>query len=234
MQYQYAPEADFSDFAAGSVIMSSSGATSFPVRLLSEIFLRGVQYLPESAPYRVYDPCCGSGYLLTVLGFLQHRLIHSLYGSDIDFRLTSLAQANLALLSPGGLATRRARIVQMWHDYGKNSHAAALQSADNLRARMPDAPMPGGCFVANALNQHLKPQSVDLLITDVPYGNLAAWQSASRDPLHDFLSAQQPLLAHPSVAVIISDKAQKPAHPDYQRLFHDTLGKRRITFLAPR
>ena len=41
MQYRYVTEKEsYEDFAAGRVLLSQSGMTSFPVRLASEIFQR--------------------------------------------------------------------------------------------------------------------------------------------------------------------------------------------------
>lgn len=50
------------DFASGRVLYNAQGTTSFPVRLASEIYLRGKSYLKkksEKENYTLYDPCCG-------------------------------------------------------------------------------------------------------------------------------------------------------------------------------
>ena len=64
------------------------------------------EYLPEKSHLTLYDPCCGSGYLLTVLGYLNHNQIDMFVGSDIDQNAAELARQNLALLTWEGLMNR--------------------------------------------------------------------------------------------------------------------------------
>lgn len=234
MKYQFVKaKTNYEDYAAGRVIYTQAGMTSFPVRLASEIFLRCAAVLDKSH-LRIYDPCCGSGYLLTVIGYLHGSQISALWGSDISSDAGYLAQKNLNLLTHEGLAQRQSQIEKMLQDYGKVSHAAALNSVEALHQQLPQSEINRGAWTANAMHTTLKSASVDVLITDVPYGNVAAWDNVkSDDPLFTLLEAQFPVLARPSVVAIISDKKQKAAHPKYQRILHDTLGKRRITLLQP-
>ncbi|MBZ0304067.1 MAG: rRNA methyltransferase, partial [Anaerolineae bacterium] len=157
MNYRYATEsANYEDFAAGRVLRTYSGMTAFPVRLTSELFQRGAAYLP-ARPLRVWDPCCGSGALLTVLGFLHAARLESLWASDFDREAVALARKNLALLTPAGLQARQREIEVMQAAYGKESHDEARRSVEALRARLPDSPIACAAWVGDALEQTLPP-----------------------------------------------------------------------------
>lgn len=76
MVYKYCKNENYEDLASGKVILHRTGYPNFPVRLAQEIFFRCLNYLDNSDSICIYDPCCGGGYLLTVLGFLNLSLIH--------------------------------------------------------------------------------------------------------------------------------------------------------------
>jgi len=103
MQYQYAKERlDYSDLSSGRVFYSLPGHPAFPVRLSSEIFqhcmaIRETAY-KVSKPCVLYDPCCGAGYSLSVLGYLHGEKIQQLIGSDVDEKAVAVAKQNLGLL----------------------------------------------------------------------------------------------------------------------------------------
>ncbi len=123
MAYRFATEKeDYSDYASGQVFYSAPGQPAFPVRLASEIFQRARTLFEGSAPVSLYDPCCGSGYHLTTLGFLHHQAIASITASDIDPQVTKLATRNSSLLTTEGLAQRRQAIAEDWQKFGKASH----------------------------------------------------------------------------------------------------------------
>jgi 23S rRNA (guanine2535-N1)-methyltransferase len=214
MQYQYVTEKDnYEDLAPGRVLLSQAGMTSFPVRLTSEIFQRCANYFPTNQRLRVYDPCCGGGYLLTVLGFLHGAGIQSLYGSDINADMVSMASDNLRLLTPEGLNIRR-------------------DTLHGLRQRLPDSPITIQTWVADALQPSANPASVDLVICDVPYGGVTHWQADANDnPITALLEAQYDVLVAGGIAAVISDKSQKAIYPGYKRLEQETLGKRRFLIL---
>jgi len=229
MQYRYVTEKhNYEDYAAGRVILSQSGMTSFPVRLVSEIFQRCASYFPSDQRLRLYDPCCGGGYLLTVLGFLHGEQLLYLHGSDIDAERVALASSNLHLLTDTGLDLRRATLQQLADTYGKQSHDDALQSLD----RLTPPNLPSFTWVSDAFQQSADAQSVDLMICDVPYGNVTTWQSTDgSDPITRLLDAQFDTLVIGGIVAIISDKTQRATHPNYHQRQHETLGKRRIMIL---
>ena len=229
-QYRYATENhNYEDYAAGRVLYNRPGATSFPVRLATEIFQHCVAALPGQAPYAVYDPCCGTGYLLTVLGLLHGDHIRSLTAADIDPDMTAVAAKNLALLSPAGMA---ARVTQLEHDraaFGKPAHADALDSARKLQAqlhphihtqvRTADATQPG---------EYL-PQGMQILISDVPYGRSVHWQGSGG--ITALLAAQKSALSVGGIAALVTPKDEIVQHPAYQRVRGFSIDKRQITLL---
>ena len=112
MRYEYFAAMNFEDFAGGRVLYHMPGTSNFPVRLAGEIFMRCVQFV-EKEKAVLYDPCCGGGHLLTVLGFLCGDRIGSVYGSDIDEEAVALAAKNLSLLTEEGLARRKAQLTDV-------------------------------------------------------------------------------------------------------------------------
>ncbi|MBN1966058.1 MAG: hypothetical protein JW910_15520 [Anaerolineae bacterium] len=240
MKYEFAPKLNYEDYAAGRVLLSRPGTVPFPVRLASEIFQRGAALLRQTGrdgPYHVYDPCCGSGYLLTVLGLLHGAQLAALTASDIDADMVALARRNLALLTPAGLDERIAQLEAFIHSYGKDSHRAALVTAQTFKEQVQARPAPRlHCFTADATQVHtdlVPPGSVDIVISDVPYGRQSQWIGAGADdrPVHKLLDGLLPLLARPGVVAIASDKRQKMRHEAYRQVTRLAVGKRQITLL---
>ncbi len=233
MQYRYVTEKEnYEDFAAGRVLLSQGGTTSFPVRLASEIFQRCAAYFPTGQRLRVYDPCCGGGYLLTVIGLLHGAGIQSLHGSDINADIVRLATANLSLLTPAGLDTRRNSLRDLADTYDKSSHHDALESVERLRQCLPASSISTQTWAADALQPSADSASVDLIICDVPYGNVTNWQADADDNLTtSLLQAQYDVLVIGGIAAVVSDKSQKATYPRYKRLQQETIGKRRFLIL---
>jgi hypothetical protein len=252
MPYRFARERqDYSDFAGGQVFVTAPGQTGFPVRLASELFQRCLAIRGSAgfdSPCALYDPCCGSAYLLSTLAFLHGREIRRIIGSDVDRDALGLARRNLALTTPEGLAARIAELQRLHQLYGKASHAAALDSARRLQrllaATGAEHGMRSELFAADALRKtelaaRLKHIRVDVVLTDVPYGQLSSWQAAAAganreaDPVTQMLEALRPVLSAQAVVAIATDKQQKAAHPAYARCDRFQVGKRRIVFLRP-
>jgi hypothetical protein len=70
MIYKYFQKGNYEDFSSGKVILHKSKYQNYPVRLAGEIFCQCLEYIKKQSNFCVYDPCCGSAYMLTVLGFL--------------------------------------------------------------------------------------------------------------------------------------------------------------------
>jgi 23S rRNA (guanine2535-N1)-methyltransferase len=238
------------DYAAGRVFYSLPGHPAFPVRLASEIFQRCLALRAAdglTAPCALYDPCCGGAYHLATLAYLHGEQIAAIAASDIDEEVLRLARRNLDLLTPLGLGLRIGELEHLWVRYGKASHMEALDSAGRLRERLLSLTarhsISLSVFHADAAGgeqilAELGACAVDVVITDVPYNRLSAWQGdagapATSDPLWQMLEALRPVLAPGAVVAIASDKGQKAEHAAYHRADRFQIGKRRIVLLRP-
>lgn len=247
MQYKYeTTDRDFSDFASGRVFYSLPGHPAFPVRLASEIFQRCLAHREAlygvTTPCRLYDPCCGAAYHLSVLAYLHRKHIREIIASDIDEKAAELAKRNLGLISLEGLDQRISEIQTMIEQYNKDSHREALKSAYALEAKVsveePQYPISTETFPSSAIDgrtmlEHIKPNSVDIVFTDVPYGQHSEWQKTdgSSNPIASLLEALTPVLSDSGIVAIASDKGQKASHGAYQRLEQFQIGKRRVVIL---
>lgn len=259
MPYRFSRERqDYSDFASGRVIRSLPGRTAFPVRLADELFQRCLALRPSAkrdTPVTLYDPCCGGASLLCTLAMLHWPSIRQIVASDADPDALALARRNLALLTPVGMNERHQEIAALHATYGKASHAEALGSVERLRARLGELahahPLPTRSFLADALDPaslraHLDPQSIDVVIADVPYGQRMRWLinddcsrlgADSEDgtaTIWRLLEALWPALAADAVLAIVSDKTQRARHERYTPAGTLQIGKRRATFLTVR
>ncbi len=226
MQYKYCDNMNFEDYASGRVLYSAEGAANFPVRLVNEIFGYAKEYATKNIDLCVYDPCCGGGYSLTVLGFLNQEAIGKLYGSDVNSQMVEVAEKNLALLNEKGLEKRKAEIQMLFDKYGKESHAAALESVDRLKnSKKKD--IPAETFVADC-TEALPQISPDIIITDIPYGNLVEWNSKSTAPLYDMLHQLAAISKEGTILAISMDKKQNAVHPAWIRRKKQIVGKRKF------
>ncbi len=165
------------------------GFPGFPVRLASEVFQRALRLCGAAERITLWDPCCGSGYLLSTIGLLHRRRLAALFGTDADSDALGVAASNLRMLSRDGLRERRRELAGMAERHGKPSHEAAVDAADRLIAGLPPAPGPRtGTAVANAFDPvqtaaALDGQAPDIVCTDVPYGDQVGWSGAPGDPI---------------------------------------------------
>lgn len=240
MKYKYEVEAkNYEDFAAGRVLYNKKGATAFPVRLACEIFQRckaAIVAKNGNIPLRIYDPCCGGAYLLTVLALLHSHDIAQIYASDIDVEMIELAQNNLSLLTRSGILKRINQIQANIDLYNKPSHKAALISAKKMKHRVEEGLyLKAQCMYADILKDDpltlINPYSIDLVITDVPYGHVVKWKTDTKEPISILLSNLLPVLDKKAVIALISDKKQKVSHAHYRKLNSFKVGKRKITVL---
>lgn len=244
MPYQFATESqDFSDYASGRVIYSLPGLPAFPVRLASEMFQRAAAALPPRR-LALYDPCCGGAYHLAALGFLHGARIASILASDVDEQAVALAQRNLDLLTSSGLAQREGEIRRMLAEYGKESHAQALQSLSVLQKQQASSgSISSRVFQANALDplelqRGAAGEPIDLVISDIPYGRMTGWliPETTPDPIHSpawrFMESLRAVLRPGALVAIAADKGQKIAHERYRRTDRFQVGKRQVVILA--
>lgn len=236
MEYKYSNDGNFEDLACGRVIYHRPGMTNFPVRLAQEIFGRCLSYLKEKERVTVYDPCCGGGYLLTVLGLLNMDSIKYIMGSDVSEEAVALCAKNLSLLTEEGMENRISQLKDMHKEYGKASHLSAIESAERLmgtvkkNSEKPEVHI----FQCNILEDgllNLKIPKADIIITDVPYGSLVSWQGTEQDFINKMLDNLVPVIKPDSVIAICSDKKQKVKHERYKRLEKQLIGKRKFEIL---
>jgi len=249
MPYLFAKEdADYSDLASGKVLRSQPGYPAFPIRLAGELFQRCLARRAANqitAPCVVYDPCCGAGYLLSVVAILNWEAIQTVIASDIDGQAVSLAERNLDLLTLNGLDRREDEIIALLKQYGKASHREALEAVQRLHQQIAplaqNHPIHTQTFQADtadgaALASHLKDTRVDIVLTDVPYGQHSQWRSSTphaggADPVWCMLDALRGVLSPQGLVAVTTDKRQKVAHAAYRRVEHFQVGKRRVVIL---
>ncbi|MDS2172383.1 hypothetical protein Q7C18_06720 [Nesterenkonia sp. CL21] len=187
MVYRYAlARENYADLSTGRVLYSAPGFPAFPVRLASEIFQRALT-LTQGGPVTVWDPCCGSGYLLTVLSFLHRRNITRLLGTDLDPAALTLAQKNLNLLSEHGLEARSVELQERAERLGKPAYVEAAVAAQRLAHSLTEqgGPLPhttgqADVFDPDQLQLTLGSHRPELVITDVPYGERTSWGGSDK------------------------------------------------------
>ncbi|MHB1485866.1 MAG: hypothetical protein ACYCYI_14585 [Saccharofermentanales bacterium] len=234
MQYKFTQNENYEDFACGRVIYNMKGSSNFPVRLAQEIFLRCLEYAPKKTGVRIYDPCCGNGYLLTVLGFLDSDILSGIIGSDIDADAVSATKRNLGLLSITGLDERVGQLERLYQDYNKLSHREAIDSGLRLRKLISHKMLETKAFQADILTKDALAGVdfiADIVITDVPYGNLASWSDESASTIDDMLHNVRPVLHKDSIIAVCSDKKQKISSNEFIRLEKHSIGKRKFEIL---
>lgn len=234
MQYKYCRDENFEDLSSGRVIIHRTGATNFPVRLSQEIFCRCLSYMKKSENLTVYDPCCGGGYLLTVLGFLNPSVISELIGSDIDENAVRLAGDNLTVLSAEGISKRKEHLLSLYQRHNKQTYADTIKSAERLSVSAGQFNISTRVFKADALKYDYTNSGfrADIIITDVPYGNLTSWQDEGSE-INALLDSLIPCLKLDSVLAVCSDKSQKINNNHYKRLEKQLIGKRKFEILKP-
>lgn len=230
MVYKYCENKNFEDFASGKVIVHRAGYPNFPVRLAQEIFCRCLYHLDNPDSVCIYDPCCGGGYLLTVLGFLNFNKIKAIMASDISDDAIQLTGENLSLLDKNGLRQRIHQINDLLSLHNKNSHIEALNSATNLFDILKNSTheIERKVFKTDILSNHpLDNQNfkADIIFTDVPYGNLVEWQNGNKDNIN-LLDQLLPVTKEKTVVAICSDKSQKFQSDNFQRVEKQVIGKR--------
>lgn len=224
MKYKFEKvKENYSVFSSASVLQSFPGLPAFPVRLASEVFLRVVEILDSKGgigKYSVYDPFCGSGYLITTLALLHSNKISKILCSDINCDAANLARLNLDLLSKEGLNRRVEHLQDNYKKYNKPSHLEAIENADYISRHYHSKVLesiPTKVFCADAFhvgkNEFSTEDKVDIVISDLPYGNqtiLETGDERSDSRQNIFIDLFQSLsltLKHGGVIVLISIEA---------------------------
>ena len=226
MEYKYCENENFEDLSSGRVLYGGGGVPNFPVRLGNEIYRRCTSYLPGKDRFTVYDPCCGGGYLLTVLGFCNHNIV-KIMASDISHEMIPIAARNLALLTREGLIQRKQELEDLFRQYQKASHREALNSLERLKCRLFQD-IPSAIFTADCTRYIPLEDAPDLIITDVPYGNLAVWENSGENPLQAMYLQLSRIARPDTILAVIMDKKQKYQGDTWNRLEKQMIGKRKF------
>lgn len=226
MEYKYTQSDNYEDFASGRVLYHMGGEPTFPVRLTLELFERCLSFSNKKTNISLYDCCCGGAYMLTVLGFLKSNSISALFGSDIDTKSLKLAEDNLGLLSDIGINKRRDELTALYNEYGKTSHLEALSSLEKLENRLTKE-IKTGVFKRNVFEAYDLPFMPDLILTDVPYGNLAEWSDDNPD-INQMMNVLYDNCGPETILCVCMDKKQKIQTDLFQRLEKQLIGKRKF------
>jgi tRNA G10 N-methylase Trm11 len=229
---------NYEDYSSGRVIYGTPGATNFPVRLISEIFQRATARLTNDGinpPYSIYDPFCGAGYSLTILGLLYGRAIKNIYASDINKDILVTANKNLSLLTFQGFDDRTKELQNLKQAFNKHSHEAALESSKRLKEKVSNIQFKTFEFnILSGQNIPIPKNSIDLVLSDLPYGKLTNWEgeNSNVDTSKAFLTNIHSILKPKAIVVVSVNKKQKVSYEGYKRLEVLRLGKREVLFLA--
>ena len=227
MEYKYCENASFEDYASGRVLYGKRDIPNFPVRLLNEIFRRCVEYCENKSDLTIYDPCCGGGYSLTILGFCNNNVISHILGSDLDKDMIEYARKNIGLLSHVGLQKRMNEIEGMVQLYGKTSHIEALDSAKRIMNKIVHE-INTDIFEADCTVPLSISKKPDIIITDVPYGNLVEWKGGQESGI-PIMMEQLTQIAYPGTILAISmDKHEKVNYSKWKRQEKNLIGKRKF------
>src|SRR5690606_4214721 len=248
MQYRFVRSpADYSDLASGAVLHSAPGRPAFPVRLASELFQRARSlWLNGATPRRcvLYDPCCGTGYLVTVTALLHGDAIERVIGSDVDGEVLDVAERNLALLTPEGLRKRIEALTEHVERFGKDSHRLAKASAERLLRQVEaragtGGPPEVGLFRADvldpgALADGLEGRRADIVLADTPYGVTTRWAAGdtreAAATASRMLSSLHEVLGPGAMVVLVLPKGIRPEAPGFERLQRFRSGHREALF----
>ncbi len=231
MEYKYSNKENFEDFASGRVIYNNAGAPNFPVRLINEIYRRCLNYSPKKEDIVLYDCCCGGAYSLTVLGFCNQNTLATIFGSDIDENMVKLAKLNLGLLTQSGLEQRKDELKKLHESYNKNSHLEAIESVDRLKNNIKKE-IETVIFQADATKEMTLLKSPDIIITDIPYGDLVEWNDFNENSLNEMLSQIHRISNTGTIIAISRNKKQKIKDFNWTRLEKNVIGKRVVEIFS--
>lgn len=226
MEYKFSPKDNFEDLSSGRVIYGNHGIPNYPVRLINEIYRRCLEYSSKKENIKIYDPCCGGAYLLTVLGFCNLDTLSSIYASDIDDSMLRYASRNLSLLSMSGIDKRIIELEDMIKLYQKQSHVVAIESAYRLKALLHHQ-ITINVFQADVTKKIPLPEPVDIIITDVPYGNLVDWQGGEA-ALTKMISEIVNIIGPETIIAISMDKKQEVRNDRSKRMDKNNIGRRKF------
>jgi 16S rRNA G966 N2-methylase RsmD len=233
MVYKYAEKTSYEFLSAGGVIRSYPGYTNFPVRLGNEIFNRCLQYAGNKSAVTLYDPLCGSGYLLTVLGLLNFDSIKKIYASDLDDKKLLVAAKNLRLLTIEGIAERFKELEKMYHIHQRPSYKKYLLLVERYQEIVLEN-KEIQVFRKDIFGLGKEPtMNPDIMMMDLPYEKMVNWTGSNT-----LSKLQEVLLSFArdeTIIAIIRKKTQKlDFNKRFVRLEKFKVGHRVIEILTKR
>jgi 23S rRNA (guanine2535-N1)-methyltransferase len=170
-------------------------------------------------------------YMLTLLGFLARQHLRRLSASDASSEVVELARANLALLTDAGLRARGEALRALFtapakpakRRAGKCATIAVALSAG--RARPRDQSICGRRWKVGELQDGLQGNPVDIVIADVPHGDLSRWRGSVLDAML--------LVTHnKSVIAVMTLKHTDVTHPGLHLIRRLRRGRRSMFMLT--
>lgn len=237
MSYRYATErTDHSALASGQVLRSAPGYPGFPVRLASELLQRAMVHV-EGDRVRLWDPCCGSGYLAAVLGLLHRDRLTHVRATDVDEDAVGIAARNLELLTAAGLAEREQELRRSARDFGRVAFVERAEDARDLAAGLAamGGDLPHGSAVADVFGL-TDPVGADLVVTDVPYGEMTQWAGGvpDQDPIRGLLASMGRVLPQHAVVVVAARTRRVPLPEGVRALERVKVGNRSAALVRAR
>lgn len=230
---------DYSDFSSDKVLVNAPRTPAFPVRIASEIMARCLTLINTDNSITLYDPCCGGGHLLAVVGLLYSAYLTKIYGTDIDEQALKYAQKNLNLLTPEGFSQRKKEIQYNYEKQEKQPQLEALNSAERLETMLLNTEhrkKDVQCFQWDITGEH-PPffKNVNVVIADLPYGNMTYWQGiAQKDPNERLLNnIYQTLDVNNAIVVLVCNKQERISHKKFEQVKRLKHGKRQFIFFRP-
>jgi hypothetical protein len=233
MVYKHFQNNNYEDFSSGRVIYHKSNYSNYSVRLVGEVFYRCLEHSKKKNEICLYDPCCGSAYMLTVLGYLFNETIETIYCSDISNEAVELSRKNLSLLSYTGIEKRRNELNNFIRKYNKDSHRNALHSLEKIE-KLIKHEIKNHVFEANILNENElinKDFIANVILTDVPYGNLINWSGNNGGEIENLLDGIIPIIDPDTIIAISHNKKQKITNLKYKIIEKIQIGHREIGIL---
>ncbi len=233
MEYQYTEKEDFSFLASGNVIKHISGMPCFPVRLGLELFERAYQRIGKEK-ITVYDPCCGSGFSLAVLGMVKQNKIKAIFGSDVDPHCLEAASCNMDMLTREGLLAARDKVLKNEN----TTESRRDQLNDSVEKLLPYFVNPA---IRTTIFHHdilraspVLPEPADYIFADIPYGMMTNWKTEGTvedNPIQLFLSHIDPIMAQNGVLVVCGTKGLRISSEGYRKIEKIRVGKRLVYVL---
>ena len=111
--------------------------------------------------------------------------------------------------------------------FNKTSHRDALDSAKRLDETV-NRTIDINIFEADCTKELCIDSTIDIIITDVPYGALVEWKGENDNPINNMME-QLHRIANPNTVLAVSmDKQQKINSPGWNRLEKHNIGKRKF------